>query len=186
MSHAFAGVLTCGHIHSIELDRELFVNNSLSSILNIRFRVTRHSGWRWSNTYIGWHIVDHTSRWLPGLVAYRRCAHCLRFRHKCKQNSKFGSGGVLSFHSLVGTTQLAVSFFLSRRTIFSNLAVIEHGFLSLACLGWSCCFGLWLVVWHYAISYVAFKSFCILAHWFCLGTLYWCHVMSVCSLGRNW
>lgn len=32
MSHAFAGVLTCAHIHSIELDREfMFATNCLSS-----------------------------------------------------------------------------------------------------------------------------------------------------------
>lgn len=78
MSHAFAGVLTCAKIHSIELDREsvvVWVDGS-SHVLGVcSGRGRCHADERW-------YFDDHAAGWVPGLLLYRGLLDCVWVRYQ--------------------------------------------------------------------------------------------------------
>jgi len=98
MSHAIMGVLTCAHIHSIELDRML----PHQILWFLTLTPTSCSGRGRFDQYVRWHPLDHASSWLPWLVLHWRLLDRVRFRYQREQGCDLGAGRFLPVHALVG------------------------------------------------------------------------------------
>ena len=81
MSHAFAGVLTCAKIHSIELD-------SMSGLLNAGFNNPfsdhAHSKRRRFNEDVWRSTLGNPSGGILGLVIYRSLPDNMWIRYQCE------------------------------------------------------------------------------------------------------
>lgn len=119
------GVLTCAHIHSIELDRMISLLSSPYVLSNAQHPV--HSGRGWSHQHVRRYSVAHITRRVPWIILHWCLPHYLRIQYECQQSGIPGSCRLLPLHPLVGPQELAVRSLYAYVSLLLIDAHLEHG-----------------------------------------------------------